>query len=95
MNGTNQKLRMAVTALGVAAGLSAMFAWAAGGQDIVEAEKPAALTVHIDGHGGGGIAKKLNEMHAQMARDGWQFADMEPHTENGDTEGVWVTYTKP
>jgi hypothetical protein len=82
MNSTNQKLKMAAAALGVAAGLSAMFAW-------------AALTVHIDGHGGGGIAKKLNEMHAQMARDGWQFADMEPHTENGDTEGAWVTYTKP
>jgi hypothetical protein len=39
--------------------------------------------------------QKLNEMHSQMARDGWQFADMEPHTENGDTEGVWITYTKP
>jgi hypothetical protein len=94
MNSTNQKIRTTVAMLGVAAGLSAMFARADGGQ-IVEAEKPAALTVHIDGHGGGGIAKKLNEMHAQMARDGWEFADMEPHTENGDTEGVWVTYTKP
>lgn len=94
MNSSNHKLRMAVAALGVAAGLSAMFAWA-GGQEVVEAEKPAARTVHIDGHGGGSIAKKLNEMHAKMAKDGWQFADMEPHTENGDTEGAWVTYTKP
>jgi hypothetical protein len=66
MNGRNQKFSMAVAALGVAAGLTAMFAWA-GGQDLVEAEKAAALTVHIDGHGGGSIAKKLNEMHAQMA----------------------------
>jgi hypothetical protein len=37
-----------------------MFARTAGGQ-IVEAEKPAALTVHIDGHGGGEIANKANE----------------------------------
>jgi hypothetical protein len=94
MNSRNQKLKLALAALGVAAGLSAMFARTAGGQ-IVEAEKPAALTVHIDGHGGGEIANKANEMHAQMARDGWEFADMEPHTEDGDNEGVWVTYTKP
>ncbi|MEX2150106.1 MAG: hypothetical protein WD793_07815 [Steroidobacteraceae bacterium] len=95
MNSTHQKVKLAVAALGVAAGLTALCVRAAGDQGIVEAEKPAALTVHIDGHGGGSIARKLNEMHAQMARDGWQFADMEPHIENGDTEGVWITYTKP
>ena len=34
-------------------------------------------------------------MHAKMEKDGWRFADLEAQTENGDTEGVWLTYTKP
>ena len=40
-------------------------------------------------------AEEINEMHATMERDGWRFADMETNTENGDTEGFWVTYTRP
>ena len=40
-------------------------------------------------------AKDVNEMHAKMEKDGWRFADLEAQTENGDTEGVWLTYTKP
>ena len=40
-------------------------------------------------------AKDVNEMHAKMEKDGWRFADLEAQTENGDTEGIWLTYTKP
>jgi hypothetical protein len=29
-----------------------------------------------------------------MEKDGWRFANLEVHTENGDTKGAWVTYTK-
>ena len=39
-------------------------------------------------------AKDINEMHTKMEKDGWRFADLEAQTENGDTEGVWLTYTK-
>ncbi len=58
--------------------------------------KPATtmVTVYISGHGGSSITKKLNESHATMEKDGWRFANLEVHTENGDTEGAWVTYTK-
>ncbi len=95
MNTANRKLTIVATILGLATGVAAMLAWAGGQDGIVEAKKPAAMTVHVGGHGGDGIAKKLNELHVKMAGDGWQFADMEPHSENGDTEGAWVTYTKP
>jgi len=30
-----------------------------------------------------------------MEKDGWRFADLETNSENGDTEGFWLTYTKP
>ncbi|MGH8134762.1 MAG: hypothetical protein ACRER4_00305 [Steroidobacteraceae bacterium] len=40
-------------------------------------------------------AKDVNAMHAKMEKDGWRFADLESNNENGDTEGVWLTYTRP
>jgi hypothetical protein len=52
------------------------------------------VTVHVNAHTGGGVAKDVNELHAKMEKDGWRFASMVAHTENGDTEGVWVTYTR-
>jgi len=52
------------------------------------------VTVHVNAHTGNGVAKDVNELHAKMEQDGWRFASMVAHTENGDTEGVWVTYTR-
>ena len=55
-----------------------------------------AVTVHVGmpiGKSTG--AKDVNAMHAKMEKDGWRFADPEAQTENGDTEGLWLTYTKP
>ena len=52
------------------------------------------VTVYINAHGGSSIASKVNEMHKTMEAQGWRFADMEIHTENADTEGVWITYVK-
>ena len=52
------------------------------------------VTVHVNAHTGSGVAKDVNELHAKMEKDGWHFASMVAHTENGDTEGVWVTYTR-
>jgi len=62
------------------------------------AEPPKAttvVTVYINAHGGGSIAKEANASHAKMEKEGWRFADLEVHGENGDTEGVWITYVKP
>lgn len=37
---------------------------------------------------------KVNELHAKMEQQGWKFADLQIHSENSDTKGVLVTYTK-
>ena len=56
----------------------------------------AAVTVYVGmSLGKNAAAKEINAMHAKMEKDGWRFADLEAQTENGDTEGVWLTYTKP
>jgi hypothetical protein len=52
------------------------------------------VTVYVTAHGGSAMAKKINESHVKMEAEGWRFADFEIHTENGDTEGAWITYTK-
>ena len=94
MKSANRKLKIIAAAAGVAAGLSAMLAWSMGDAES-EAVSPTVITVHVNGHGGDGIAKKINEMHAKMTGQGWAFAHLSPHSENADTEGAWVTYTKP
>jgi len=52
------------------------------------------VTVDVAAHAGKAVAAKLNESHARMETEGWRFADLEIHVENGDTKGAWVTYTK-
>lgn len=93
MKSQNRKLKIVAAVAGLAAGLSAMLAWS--GDAKSPAVEPTVLTVHVGGHGGDGIAKKINEMHAKMTAEGWKFAHLSPHSENADTEGAWVTYTKP
>lgn len=95
MNSVNRKWTLIATAIGLAAGLSAVLTSAKGDAEPAAATVPAATTMYLSGHWGSGTAQKLDEMHAKMAKDGWRFADMEVHTENSDTEGLWITYTKP
>jgi hypothetical protein len=54
----------------------------------------SVVTVYVAAHGGSSMAKKINASHAEMEAAGWRFAELEIHTENGDTEGAWITYTK-
>jgi hypothetical protein len=81
--------------LATAAAAVAILATALPGQ---AADKhPAArtmITVHVNGHLGSGLAREVNELHAKMEAEGWRFAGLVPHTENGDTEGLWVTYVR-
>ena len=70
---------------------------AAATPQVLAADKQQAasiVTIHINAHTGGSVAKDVNELHAKMEKDGWRFASMVAHMENGDTEGVWVTYTR-
>lgn len=51
-------------------------------------------TVWVDGKGQKGMADKVNKLHTQMNAEGWTFADLEVYEENGDMEGLFVTYVR-
>jgi hypothetical protein len=61
-------------------------------KDRPKAEK--VITVYLGAHTGRGIEREINDLHGRMEREGWRFAQMVPHVENSDTEGVWVTYVR-
>jgi hypothetical protein len=84
-------LKNAVAAVIVGAALGAVPSLAA---DARKETAETMMTVYVSAHTGNGLAKDINETHARMEAEGWRFADMEVHTENGDTEGAWITYTK-
>jgi hypothetical protein len=53
---------------------------------------PTIKTVWLDGKGQSSMADRINKLHADMAAKGWRFVDLEIYTEDGDMEGVFVTY---
>ena len=40
-------------------------------------------------------AANMTRRHAEMAERGWRFADSAIYTENGDLEGLFLTYVRP
>lgn len=89
MKKTLQRVLATAAAVAVFSGLSTVAC--AGDQ-----EAPRTITtVYVNAHTGGSLAKDVNELHARMEKEGWKFADLAIHMENGDTEGAWVTYVKP
>ena len=40
-------------------------------------------------------AANMTRRHAEMAEQGWRFADSAIYTENGDLEGLFLTYVRP
>lgn len=58
------------------------------------APKAQTRTVWVDGKGQGGMADKVNKLHERMNAEGWAFADLELYEENGDMEGMFVTYVR-
>lgn len=56
-----------------------------------------AKTVYIDVAGLGkrnSAEKRINEIHAAMAAQGYVCVDLSVYTENGDLEGFFATYRK-
>jgi hypothetical protein len=51
-------------------------------------------TVFIDKGSAGSVVKALNKSHAKMEADGWTYVDMGVYTEDGDLEGIFVTYVR-
>lgn len=63
----------------------------------VVAKGKEGKTVFVDISGFGRkdhAAKKMTEIHEEMALEGFTVVDMTPYTENGDLEGFFVTYTR-
>ncbi len=40
------------------------------------------------------MTKAINKMHAKMEAEGWIYKDMGVYTEDGDLQGVFVTYVR-
>lgn len=53
-----------------------------------------AQTVWVDGKGQSSMAKDATKMHAEMAKQGWKFQDLEVYTEDGDMKGLFITYVR-
>ena len=54
------------------------------------AAPPATLTIYISEHGSS--VKEINDAHNKYYAQGYRFAGMTSHNENGDHRGLWVTY---
>jgi hypothetical protein len=80
--------------LAAAIATAVLVAAPAGAADKKKETADTIMTVYVSAHGGKEMAKDINASHAAMEAQGWRFADLEIHTENGDTEGAWITYTK-
>lgn len=54
---------------------------------------PKAITIYMArGPEKVKAARNMNILHDEMAGRGFAFSDFEPHYENNDLEGWWITY---
>jgi hypothetical protein len=80
-------------ALGAVAGsivTAALLLNSASAADKEAAAPPAILTIYISEHGSS--VKEINDAHYKYYAQGYRFAGMTSHNENGDHRGLWVTY---
>lgn len=84
---------LAAIATGALMFATAPATFAADDKDAAEAAA-TIKTVWVDGKGQSGFAEKLNKTHAEMAAKGWKFAALTVYDEDGDMQGVFVTYTR-
>ena len=60
-----------------------------------DSQPPAAVTVFINkSMSGSSLAEALNKEHAKWNEKGYAFAAMDSYIEDGDLQGMWVTYVK-
>jgi hypothetical protein len=53
-----------------------------------------AVTVFVSKGSASSVTKSLNQLHAKMEADGWVYRDMGVYTEDGDLQGIFVTYVR-
>jgi hypothetical protein len=81
--------------LGAAA--AALLSGVLGAQPALAAEPEAAktiTTVFVGKGSAGSVTKAINKLHAKMEAEGWTYSDMEVYVEDGDLEGIFVTYVR-
>ncbi|MEO6079545.1 MAG: hypothetical protein ABIQ86_07190 [Steroidobacteraceae bacterium] len=66
----------------------------------IAADKPpqeaqGIRTMFVDKGSARSVLKAINVLHAKMEADGWVYRDMSVYTEDGDLQGIFVTYTRP
>ncbi len=52
------------------------------------------VTVYVKKGSPGGLEREINKLHAKMEAEGWSYQDLGVYTEDGDLEGLFVTYVK-
>jgi hypothetical protein len=58
-------------------------------------QPPASVTIFVNkSMSGASLATALNKEHARWNDKGYTFAAMDSYIEDGDLQGMWVTYTK-
>ncbi len=75
----------------------ASLALLAGFQPVRAADPPPAktmITVFVDKGSASAVTKAINKMHAKMEAEGWTYKDMGVYVEDGDLEGVFITYVR-
>jgi hypothetical protein len=83
-------ITLAAVAIATLAGSAAMITVRA-----ADSVPPAAVTIFVKkGMSGSSVADALNRAHAEWYAKGYTFAAMDSYIEDGDLEGMWVTYTK-
>jgi hypothetical protein len=81
----------------ISAAAAALMTAALAFQPAVAAEPEAAksiTTVFVNKGSVSSVTKALNKLHAKMEAEGWAYSDMEVYTEDGDLEGIFVTYVR-
>lgn len=52
------------------------------------------VTVYVKKGSPGALEREINKLHAKMEAEGWAYQDLGVYTEDGDLEGLFVTYVK-
>jgi hypothetical protein len=52
------------------------------------------ITKFVNKGSASAVLAAMNKLHAEMEAQGWVYSDMAVYTEDGDLEGLFVTYIK-
>jgi hypothetical protein len=78
------------------AGIATVFVLASASHaaDKPPSEADGIRTLFVEKGSASAVLKAINALHAKMEAEGWSYRDMSVYTEDGDLEGVFVTYAR-